>query len=114
MRAAERRAYETATERADGRCEGCGEYAPLNRHHRRFRSRGGKTITENIAMLCGMGNASGCHGRAHGPNPPAGWAISRYEEKPDHLVPFESFDGPVWLTKDGRRVPVDDPAETPF
>lgn len=111
MKAAERRAYQVATDRADGKCEGCGEYAPLNRHHRRFRGRGGKTTVENLALLCGMGNTGGCHGRAHGVDPPAGWAISQYERLTDDLIPFKAFDGLSWLTTDGRRVLID---STPF
>ena len=44
-------------------CAWCGRNRPLNQHHIVFRSRGGSkgpTIT-----LCGMGNAGGCHGKAH-------------------------------------------------
>lgn len=111
MKAAERRAYQVATDRADGKCEGCGKYAPLERHHRRFRSRGGKTTVENVVLLCGWGNHTGCHGRAHSANPPRGWAISQYDRHEDALIPFESFDGLVRLTEDGGRVLID---TTPF
>ena len=112
--AAERRAYETATERADGQCEGCGRYGELNRHHRRFRRRGGKTTPENHLLLCGMGNASGCHGKAHSADPPEGWAISQYDKRPDDQIPVRTVYGLVVLTKDGRRVLVGDPENTLF
>ena len=103
MLAADRRAYQAATERADGVCEGCGRLAPLERHHRRFRSRGGKTTPENLLLLCGMGNTSGCHGKAHSAEPPAGWAISQYDKRPDHEIPADTFEGLAWLLKDGTR-----------
>ena len=107
MKAADRRAYQAAAERADGRCEGCGTYAPLELHHRRFRGRGGKHLVENLVALCGSGNHTGCHGQAHGVNPPAGWAISQYERRTDDLIPFQAFDGLSWLTTDGRRILID-------
>ncbi|WP_136043328.1 HNH endonuclease [Microbacterium sp. K22] len=62
-------------ERAKGRCEGCGRIAPLELHHRKYRSRGGKHTASNLVALCGWGNHTGCHGRAHGPNPPQGWSL---------------------------------------
>jgi hypothetical protein len=49
-------------DRADGRCESCGN--PLNDfwecHHRRFRSQGGLNESPNLVALCQM-----CHNRAH-------------------------------------------------
>lgn len=112
--AAERRAYSDATDRADGKCEGCGEYRPLERHHRRFRGRGGKTTVENLILLCGRGNTGGCHGDAHGANPPEGWAISQYDKRPDHEVFARTHEGLVAFTRDGRRVLVGDPENTQF
>ncbi|WP_306461819.1 HNH endonuclease [Microbacterium sp. ZXX196] len=90
--------------RADGKCEGCGRTAPLELHHRRFRSRGGKHTVSNLVALCGWGNHTGCHGRAHSADPPAGWAISQYEKRTDEQVPFEANGVLVRLTTDGRRV----------
>lgn len=52
-------------ERARGRCEWCGKYARLEIHHRLYRSRGGLGNIENAVALCGWGNHTGCHGRAH-------------------------------------------------
>ncbi|WP_300345186.1 HNH endonuclease signature motif containing protein [Nesterenkonia sp.] len=98
-------------ERADGKCEGCGRIAPLELHHRRFRSRGGKHTVSNLVALCGWGNHTGCHGKAHSADPPEGWAISQYGKYDDELVPFQAVEGLVWLTADGRRVLVGD---TPF
>ncbi|MFJ6427506.1 HNH endonuclease [Microbacterium maritypicum] len=42
-------------ERAQGRCEGCGRIAPLELHHRKYRSRGGTHTVENLVALCGWG-----------------------------------------------------------
>lgn len=54
---------------AHGRCCWCGRPA-TNRHHVVKRSAGtwvkdGRTITKPTILLCGEGNASGCHGKAH-------------------------------------------------
>lgn len=98
-----KRVRDTVHDRAGGRCEGCGEFRPLELHHRRFRSRGGKHTVSNLVALCGWGNHTGCHGRAHNPDAPEGWAISQYEKRPDIAVAFESVDGLVHLTDDGRR-----------
>lgn len=51
-------------------CVVCGRTWPLNRHHVVRRSagklyRGGIEIPKPTLMLCGSGNASGCHGLAH-------------------------------------------------
>lgn len=52
-------------------CVVCGRASPLNQHHVVPRSRGslwrdGKRLEAPTVTLCGMGNASGCHGAAHG------------------------------------------------
>ncbi|WP_282580680.1 HNH endonuclease [Microbacterium aurugineum] len=68
-------------ERSGGICEGCGIRRATDMHHRKYRSRGGKHTPSNLVHLCGGesglsgGNHSGCHGRAHGPNPPQGWSL---------------------------------------
>ena len=51
-------------------CCVCGTTHPLNRHHVVKRSTGnmyrnGVKIPKPTLMLCGSGNASGCHGLAH-------------------------------------------------
>lgn len=54
---------------AQGRCCWCGRPA-TNHHHVVKRSagtwvKGGITISKPTILLCGDGNASGCHGKAH-------------------------------------------------
>ena len=51
-------------------CAVCGATWPLNRHHVVPRSAGrlyrhGVEVPKPTVMLCGSGNASGCHGKAH-------------------------------------------------
>lgn len=52
------------------RCAICGRSWPLNRHHMVPRSAGelfvdGRKRPKPTIVLCGSGNASGCHGKAH-------------------------------------------------
>lgn len=56
-------------DRADGRCVWCGAPA-TDRHHIVKRSQGrwvrnGVEVRKPTVRLCGHGNASGCHGKAH-------------------------------------------------
>lgn len=52
-------------------CAVCGRTSPLNQHHVVKRSDGelfdehGRKLRKPTVTLCGMGNASGCHGLAH-------------------------------------------------
>lgn len=51
-------------------CVVCGRTYPLNRHHVVPRSAGelhvdGRMVPKPTITLCGCGNASGCHGKAH-------------------------------------------------
>jgi hypothetical protein len=51
-------------------CAVCGRSWPLNRHHVVRRGAGrlyrdGIEVPKPTIMLCGSGNASGCHGLAH-------------------------------------------------
>ena len=53
-------------------CPICGATWPLNQHHAVFRSAGecydpqtGEPREKPTITLCGSGNASGCHGKAH-------------------------------------------------
>lgn len=51
-------------------CAICGRPWPLNRHHMVPRSAGelyenGVRRPKPTIVLCGSGNASGCHGKAH-------------------------------------------------
>lgn len=62
-----------ATERAIAdadRCVICGRRWPLNRHHIVRRGagelyEGGRKLEKPLIVLCGSGNAGGCHGKAH-------------------------------------------------
>ena len=47
-------------ERADWRCERCGERRPLQAHHRQLLSQGGPDALSNLASLC-----ADCHRWAH-------------------------------------------------
>tara|TARA_R110002020_G_scaffold335482_2_gene550625 strand:- start:4450 stop:4845 length:396 start_codon:yes stop_codon:yes gene_type:complete len=50
--AEERAAYETVTERDQGRCVRCGAYGTVHRDHRQNRSQGGLTVVSNLQCLC--------------------------------------------------------------
>ena len=87
--------------RSQLRCEGCGGEGPLQLHHRQYRSRGGQDTVENALALCGLGNASKCHGRAHSAEGEAlGWSVrSRFDPA---TIPVEHFlFGRVYLCEDG-------------
>lgn len=56
-------------------CEGCGQRVATEIHHRKYRSRGGSHEVANLLHLCGSGNHTGCHGRAHSATPPEGWSL---------------------------------------
>lgn len=52
------------------RCAICGAAWPLNHHHIVRRGagelyEGGRKLPKPTIVLCGSGNASGCHGKAH-------------------------------------------------
>lgn len=67
---------EAAWRRCGGICEWCGLHPATQLHHRLYRSRGGPDILVNAGALCGSGNMSGCHGRAHTrEGEAAGWSI---------------------------------------
>lgn len=65
-------------ERSGEICEGCGLKPATERHHRLYRSRGGKHTIENLLHLCGWGNHTGCHGVAHSgaQGVRLGWAVN--------------------------------------
>jgi hypothetical protein len=62
-------------QRSRGICEGCGLAPATQAHHRQYRSRGGADIAQNALHLCGSGNHTGCHGKAHNEGEPIGWSI---------------------------------------
>ena len=85
---------EAVLRRADGRCEWCGRYQdPLELHHRRFRSRGGKHTVQNLVGLCGRGNLNGCHGKAHSTRTEAakGFAVSQFDKRDESRIPVHTF-----------------------
>lgn len=51
--------------RSGGVCESCGDRPASDIHHRQYLSRGGVHDVHNLIHLCGFGNTSLCHGRAH-------------------------------------------------
>jgi hypothetical protein len=70
---------------------------------------GGSALLEspaNLVTLCGLGNADGCHGKAHG-NPEwarnHGWIVSRSFEPAE--IPVDMHDGWHLLLDDGSRIP---------
>lgn len=87
----ENEAYELCGLRDLNRCVRCGahDHLGLNRDHRKNRSQGGRTVIENLQLLCGTGT-TGCHG----------WVT----EHPRSAV-LEGFAIPGW--------PQADPAEWP-
>ncbi len=71
--------------RSGGMCEGCGKKPATNIHHRKYLSRGGTHDLENLLHLCGAGNTSGCHGKAHNGGEATGlsvWSWARSEAWP--------------------------------
>jgi hypothetical protein len=72
-----RAAYERVKERSFGLCEICGTARATEVHHRLHRSHGGLDVAENLLHVCGWGNHSGCHGKAHSDSDryANGWAV---------------------------------------
>lgn len=72
-----RRAYERVKERSFGMCEICGLKRATQVHHRQHRSHGGRDTIPNLIYVCGTGNHTGCHGRAHSDKDRYvnGWAV---------------------------------------
>lgn len=89
-----RRAHGAVMARAGGLCEVCGLRRATEVHHRLHRSHGGPDTVENQLAVCGWGNHTGCHGRAHSDSLRYvnGWAVrSGYDP------------GAVWVLYRGRR-----------
>jgi len=97
-----RRLIET---RSDGTCEGCGQAPATDMHHRKYRSRGGTHAIDNILHLCGSGNTSGCHGRAHtAEGTELGWSVQSWDDEQHIPVSYRGVDR--WLTRWGSAVEV--------
>lgn len=96
-------------ERSGGICEGCGQAPATEMHHRQYKSRGGKDTPDNLLHLCGWGNHTGCHGKAHqGGGEARGWSVHSWD-KPLN-VPFQDGSGTWWfLLADGTRLKCGDP-----
>lgn len=94
--------------RSEGTCEGCGQAAASDMHHRKFRSRGGRDTVENALHLCGMGGVAGCHGRAHteAAATDEGWSLNSWDSV---ARPVLYRGGWVVLTADGGVEPISEP-----
>lgn len=64
-------------QRSGGVCESCGVRYASDIHHRQYRSRGGTHDVHNLIHLCGWGNHTGCHGKAHTDGETSGMSIRR-------------------------------------
>lgn len=92
---------ELLEKRSLGMCEGCGKAPATEAHHRLYKSRGGRGNLANAFALCGFGNASGCHGRAHtGEGEKLGWSVPRWAS-PEQWPAFRFEAGWVLLDNEG-------------
>lgn len=90
-------------ERSGGVCEVCHSQPATDQHHRKYRSRQGEHVVENLIDICGPGNAFGCHGDAHGPEPLEGVSINSWITDPAQ-IPFTDKLGVRWLLRaDGTK-----------
>lgn len=99
-------------ERDGVRCTMCGLNIFMGRgsvHHRLPKGMGGSAKLENasnLVVLCGWGNADGCHGKAHSQPEWArnhGWIVSRSFDPAE--IPVDMWDGWFLLADDGSRTP---------
>ena len=105
----ERRTRKVVRKRSGDLCERCGARA-TNMSHRKPVSQGGLWEPANLIHLCGMGNASGCHGWVHkdldGIASATGWSLKSWQDPAAEPVLWP--DGIRYLLRDdgGRdRVP---------
>jgi hypothetical protein len=84
---------EAVAQRSKGICEGCGKAPATEIHHRRYKSRGGGHEVSNLIHLCGWGNHTGCHGRAHKGGESIGWSVFSGIYVPSLI--------PVWYRRSG-------------
>lgn len=114
MPRASRKDIETARGYVRGRdgfvCQMCGGHLGVGSiHHRKPKGMGGSALLEhpsNLVTVCGLGNADGCHGKAHS-NPQwarnHGWIVSRSLDPRD--IPVDMHDGWFTLDDSGGRTP---------
>lgn len=111
-RAAQRSTWtklQTAVLQRDGyRCAWCGRYdLALEVHHRAGKGMGGSRTLDHLAnliSLCGWGNHTGCHGRAHTDRAAAedaGMTVPRGVDPTG--IPVGYIDGLWLLDDDGER-----------
>lgn len=98
-KADERRAYDRTRARSFGLCEICGIHPATEIHHRQYRSRGGRHETANLLHVCGWGNHTGCHGKAHTEGHDNGWAVPSGANPADVQVLYRGQW--MYLTEDG-------------
>lgn len=100
-----KRVSELIEKRSGGVCEGCGHRPAVEKHHRKYKSRGGKDEVVNLLHLCGWGNHTGCHGVAHSTRGhELGWSVNSWADPADVAVTFaDGIDRE--LKPDGSRVP---------
>lgn len=96
--------------RSGGICESCGVAPATEMHHRLYRSRGGLHTASNLLDVCGWGNTSGCHGRAHSGDVGVALGLSIESGGDPRLIPVEhALFGWVLLTDEGLWEPVSQP-----
>lgn len=98
-----------AHQRSNGVCEICDQARVTNLQHRLPEGQGGPTDVRNLLGVCGMGNASGCHGRIHQGSTEAyanGWAVQSGAGHDYRTTPvLLALHGFVLLTADGGTTP---------
>ena len=108
-RAVQEAARRIVADRDGDTCQMCGRFMYQRRsvHHRLPKGMGGSALLEspaNLVTLCGVGNADGCHGKAHS-NPQwarnHGWVVARSLDPME--VPVDMHDGWFLLCPDGDR-----------
>lgn len=102
-RAIPTRVRELVSRRSEGVCEGCGVRTASEIHHRKYLSRGGRHNPSNLLHLCGWGNHTGCHGKAHtDEGAKLGWSVTGSADESKVVVMYRNI--PVKLQDDGSVV----------
>lgn len=91
--------------RSKGICEACGTAPATEVHHRRYKSRGGGHEVSNLFHVCGRGNHTGCHGKAHKGAEGLGWSVKSGAFAPS-VIPVWYQGSWVQLDDDGSVTPV--------